>query len=85
VNRDQRVVLVVAAAALCVAIDHATTRASEGWFGYAPGTGEVFRPGLEGGQLLLIRAVLVIAWTLVSLRLLRTRPPFSATDQLEGR
>jgi hypothetical protein len=52
VNRAQRLVLVVAAAALALAVDHAITESTS-------------------GRQLLVRLALLLAWTLLSLRLLR--------------
>ena len=76
-NRSQRIVLVIAAAALALTIDRALTASAVqgGWFGYAPGTGELFTPGgMEPGRQVLVRLVLLLTWTLVAVRLLRDDP-----------
>ena len=72
-NRSQRVVLVIAGAALTLTVDRAYSASSidGGWFGYAPNTGEVFSPGIEPGRQVLVRLALLLVWTLISVRLLR--------------
>lgn len=72
-NLSQRVVLVVALAALCVAVDGFAASRPSGWFAYAPNTGEVFDP--DGGRklkLLGMRFALMVAWATSSLFLLRS-------------
>jgi hypothetical protein len=73
VNRSQRIVLVIASAALAITIDRAFSASSleGGWFGYAPNTGADFSPGIEPARQALVRLALLIAWTLISVRLLR--------------
>ncbi len=72
-NRSQRIVLVIAVAALAVSLDRAylVSEQGGGWFGYAPNTDVVFTPGVDPGRQILIRLALLITWTLISVRLLR--------------
>lgn len=72
-NRSQRIILVIAAAALALVLERAIFVSSMdgGWFGYAPNSGEVFAPEIEVRRQVLARLGLLIAWTLLSLRLLR--------------
>ncbi len=72
-NLWQRVVLVVALGAVCVAVDGFAAPRSSGWFGYAPNTGVVFDPD-AGGKLkvLGLRLALTLAWATSSFFLLRS-------------
>lgn len=72
-NLGQRVILVVALGAVCVAVDGFVAPRSSGWFGYAPNTGVVFDPD-AGGKLkvLGVRLALTLAWTSSSFFLLRS-------------
>lgn len=70
-NLAQRVVLVIALAVLCVAVDGYVASGSSSWFGYAPNTGAVFNPGKKG-RLLVVRAALAVAWAVAGVVLLRS-------------
>jgi hypothetical protein len=71
-NFAQRVVLVVALAAVCVAIDGYVASRSSAWFGYAPNTGAVFDPDGGKAKVLGVRLALAVAWAAVSILLLRS-------------
>ena len=71
-NHAQRVVLVVALAALCVAIDGYVASRSSAWFGYAPNTGAVFDPDGGKTRVLVVRVALAVAWAAAGVVILRS-------------
>lgn len=72
-NLAQRVVLVVALGAVCLAVDGFVATRPAGWFAYARNTGEL-SVAYGGGSLkvLGVRLALTLAWATSSFFLLRS-------------
>ena len=72
-NLGQRVILVVALGAVCVAVDGFATPRFSGWFAYAPNSGDVFDPDARAKlKVLGLRLALTFAWATSSFFLLRS-------------